>query len=255
MLPSFHNFVVLSNTKKAVEIPNSERRFFMLCCVDLHYTQEKLDSLWALVKDPSIHELFFHYLLGVDSSIVKKGQAPFTAFKQQIQSAHAPNAIKWMKHLMTDTDSMCSCPGEVRMDSERCAIMREIEETGLFRLKHRSEAGNEAFSNLVGEEWEQHALDRDLAKRSAVKTVVPVRHVTDCVMNYFKGQSFRGTTEDDILDTFKSLGLKVDFIKKITPGGTSRRCIVFLSVQGLTFLLKKMRWMSADEVVSYDDED
>lgn len=34
-----------------------------------------------------------------------------------------------------------------------------------------------------------------------------------------------------------------------------RRCIVFPSVQGLTFLLKKKRWMSSDEVVSYDDED
>ena len=118
----------------------------------------------------------------------------------------------------------------------------------------QAEAGNEAFSNLVGEEWGQHALERDLAKRSAVKTFVPVRHVTNCVMNYFKGQSFRGTTEDDILDTFKSLGLKVDFIKKIPTGGTSRRCIVFPLVQGLTFLLKKKRWMS-DEVVSYHDED
>ncbi len=74
-------------------------------------------------------------------------------------------------------------------------------------------------------------------------------------MNYFKGQSFRGTTEDDILDTFRSLGMKVDFIKKIPTGGTSRRCIVFPSVQRPTFLLKKRRWMSADEVVSYDDED
>ena len=73
------------------------------------------------------------------------------------------------------------------MDSERCAIMKEIEEIGLFRLKHRSEAGNEAFSNLVGQEWDPHALKRDLAKSSAVKTVVPVRHVTDCVMNYFQG--------------------------------------------------------------------
>ncbi|DBB15941.1 TPA: hypothetical protein ACH3X3_003315 [Trebouxia sp. C0006] len=58
--PSFHNFVVLSHTKKVVEILNSERRFFMLCCVDLHYSQEKQDSLWALIKGPSIHELFFH---------------------------------------------------------------------------------------------------------------------------------------------------------------------------------------------------
>jgi len=246
---------VLSNTKKAVEIPNSERRFFMLCCTDLRYSQEKLDSLWALVKDPSVQELFFHYLLGVDSSIVKKGQAPFTAFKQQIQSAQAPNAIKWIKHLLTDTDAMCTCPGEVRLDSERYAITREIEESGLFRLRHRPAAGNDAFSNLVGEEWEQHALQMDLAKRSAVKTVVPIRHVTDCVMNYFKGQSFRGTTEDDIVDSFKSLGLKVDLVKKIPSGGTSRRCIVFPSVQGLMFLLKKKRWVSGEEVISYDDEE
>ena len=86
--------MVLSNTKKAVEITNSEHRFFMLCCVDLHYDQEKLHSLWALLKDPSIQELFFHYLLGVNSSSVKTGRAPFTAFKQQIQSAQAPNAVR-----------------------------------------------------------------------------------------------------------------------------------------------------------------
>jgi len=246
---------VLSNTKKAVEIPNSERRFFMLCCIDLHYSREKLESLWALVKDPSIHELFFHYLLGIDSSSVIKGQAPFTAFKQQIQSAQAPNAIKWIKHLLTDTESLCSCPREVRMESERYAIIREIEESGLFRIRHRPAAGDDAFNNLVGEEWEQHVLQMDLAKRSAVKTVVPMRHVTDCVMTYFKGQSFRGTTEDDIVDTFKSLGLKVDLVKKIPAGGTSRRCIVFPSVQGMTFLLKKKRWMSAEEVVSYDEDE
>ena len=95
---------------KALEIPNSERKFFMLCCVDLHYGSEKLDSLWALVKDPFIRELFFHYLLGVDSSSLKEGRAPFTTFKQQIQSAQAPNANKWIKHLPTDTDAMCTCP-------------------------------------------------------------------------------------------------------------------------------------------------
>ena len=141
------------------------------------------------------------------------------------------------------------------MESERYAIIREIEESGLFRIRHRPTAENDAFNNLVGEEWEQHALQLDLAKRSAVKTVVPIRHVTDCVMNYFKGQSFRGTTEDDIVDTFKSLGLKVDLVKKIPAGGTSRRCIVFPSVQGLIFLLKKKHWMSSEEVISYDEEE
>ncbi len=80
----------------------------------------------------------------------------------------------------------------------------------MFQLRHRPTAGNDAFINLAGEEWEQHALQMDLVKRSDVETVVPIRHVTDCVMTYFKGQSFRGTTEDDIVDTFKSLGLKVD---------------------------------------------
>ena len=200
--------MVLSNTKKAVEIPNSNRRFFMLCCIYLHYSQEKLDSLWALVRDPSIQELFFHYLLGIDSSSVRKGRAPFTAFKQQIQSAQAPNAIKWIKHLLTDTNALCSCPTEFQMESERYAIIREIEESGLCRIRHRPAAEHDAFNNLMSKEWEQHALQMDLAKTSAVKTVVPIRHVTDCIMNYLKGQSFRETTEDDIVDTFKSLGLE-----------------------------------------------
>ena len=94
----------------------------------------------------------------------------------------------------------------------------------------------------------------DLAKRSAVKTVVPVRRGIHCVMNHFKGQSFRGTTEDDIVDTLDSLNLEVDFVKKIPAGGTSRRCVVFPSVQGLMFLLKSKRWMSVEEVISYDEE-
>ena len=68
-------------------------------------------------------------------------------------------------------------------------------------------AGDDAISHPVGEEWEQHALQMHLAKRSAVKTVVPTGHVTDC-MTYFTGQSFRQTTEDDSVDTFKSLGLE-----------------------------------------------
>ena len=96
---------------------------------------------------------------------------------------------------------MCPCPGEIRLDSERHAILRDIEEFGLLRMRHRSAAGTEAFSHLVGNEWEQHAPQMDLAKRSAVKTVVPVRHVIDCVMNHFQGQSFKGMTGDDIVDT------------------------------------------------------
>ncbi len=74
--------------------------------------------------------------------------------------------------------------GQVRLESERYAIYREIEESGLFRLRHRPTAGNDAFINLAGEEWEQHALQMDLANRSDVKTVLPIRHVTDCVMTY-----------------------------------------------------------------------
>lgn len=57
------------------------------------------------------------------------------------------------------------------------------------------------------------------------------------------------------MDTLESLGLKVDLVKKIPSGGTSRRCIVFPSVQGLMFLLKKKRWVSGEEVISYDDEE
>jgi len=53
----------------------------------------------------------------------------------------------------------------------------------------------------------------------------------------------------------KSLGLKVDLVKKIPSGGTSRRRILFPSVQGLMFLLKKKLWVSVEELISYDDEE
>ncbi len=39
-----------------------------------------------------------------------------------------------------------------------------------------------------------------------------------------------GTTGDDIVDTLESLSLKVDLVKNIPVGGTSKRCIVFSSI-------------------------
>jgi hypothetical protein len=55
------------------------------------------------------------------------------------------------------------------------------------------------------------------------------------------------------VDTLESLGLKVDLVKNIPVGGTSKRCIVFSSIQGLFFLLKKKCWTSA-EAMSYEED-
>ena len=54
------------------------------------------------------------------------------------------------------------------------------------------------------------------------------------------------------MDTLESLGLEVAFVKKIPAGGTSRRCIVFPSVQGLIFLLNSKLLRSA-EVDSHEE--
>jgi hypothetical protein len=114
VLPSFHNFAVLNNNEKAVQVPNEERRLFLLRASRILYStsassathKKHMAHLWNCVKDPTFQELFYQFLLGVDTSNIVKGQAPHTSFKQRIQAQQVPVAIKFLVDALDDVSIM-----------------------------------------------------------------------------------------------------------------------------------------------------
>ncbi len=184
VLPSFHNFLVLSNNMKAVQVPNEVRRFFMLQAARKQYTQAEWSSMWALVKDPSFQELFFQFLLSINTSRVVKGQAPMTAFKTRIQARQAPEAIRFLKDLLDDPSLMQKPMRDINTETDQIKLRDEFETRGRFRLKHRPNSESDAFSNQ-SDDYDDYSLKQDLASHSDVKELVPHRHVVHCIMDRF----------------------------------------------------------------------
>jgi len=92
-----------TNHEKAVEVSNHERRFFMKECCGMHYPNEHLSELGALAKDDRVRQLFFQHLRTIDVSCLQKGQAPLTTYKRQAIADQAPAAIKWLKHVVSES--------------------------------------------------------------------------------------------------------------------------------------------------------
>ena len=252
-LPSFHNFIVASNTDKAVEINSGdERRFMPMRSTDLQYTQEHKSKLWALVTDDGSRELFYQYSINIDTRGFTIGQAPRTAFKNVMQTQQAPPAIKWLKHAIDSApDIMGYVPTDAKDEDERVRIAQSIQDKKLFYLKSRDE--NMAFLNLVGEQFYEKVLALDLKKMSHHKTIVPARHVADCVQQFFKGQAYRNTNVEDTLAQLAGVGLSVDIVCKVV--GRSKRCVVFPSIQSIHYLLFKGKWVTSPSMQSRDEEE
>ncbi len=246
VLPSFHNFLVLSNNMKAVQVPNEERRFFMLEAARKHYSQAEWSAMWALVKDPSFQELFFQFLLSIDASCVVKGQAPMTAFKTRIQARQAPEAVRFLKDLLDDPALMQKPMRDINSETDQMRLREEFESRDRFVLKHRPNHESNAFGNQTAE-WEDWSLAQDLAGHSEIKELVPHRHVVHCVMDHFKGESYVRITADDIHSALESLGLSKTPTLRIPIGGVCRRCYAFPSIEGLRHMLKKQNWLTEED--------
>lgn len=252
VLPSFHNFVILSNTQKAVQIPNEERRFFMLTATRKHYTAGQWSELWAAVKDPTFQALFFHFLQTVDTSGIIKGQAPMTQFKTKIQAQQAPATIKFCKALLDDPTLFQSPMADIRLESDQMLLREEFDSKGRFLIKTRP-ATPPAFTNLVEEEeWERYQLSIDMG-RTGLKELIPVRHVVQSVISHFKGEAYVRITTDDVTESLEKLGIGKQHNLAIPTGRTSRRCFGFPSVQGLRYLLKKGNWLTVDDNAVCDE--
>ncbi len=261
VLPSFHNccnFCVLSNNEMAVRVPNEERRFFLLRALRILYGtsassaahKKHMAHLWNCVKDPTFQELFYQFLLSVDTSNMVKGQAPHTSFKQRIQAQQAPEAIKFLVDALDDVNIMAKPMADLSNDYDRQTLMAEMQEKQRFKLKHRPTADQ---PHIAKDEWEEAMLQHDLDRRSTVKELIPHRHVVQQVIAHFRGESYLKLTAEDIHSTLERLGLTKNHQTKIPFGSTTRRCYAFPSVEGLRYMLTKQHWLGdEEEIISHD---
>ena len=252
VLPSFHNFVVLSNNNKAVQIGQSERRFFMLQAKRKNYDGKQWSRMWALVKDPSFHALFFQHLLAIDTSIIIKGQAPMTAFKTTIQSRQASPPIKFLKELLHEPHLM-QRPMKNMSDDLRVALLDEFRSRGRFALKHRATLPP-AFANLLDSEaWEESALKTDML-RNGPSEQIPVNHVVQCILDHFTGQAYTRTSAEDIKEELEHIGITFSNVK-VPVGTPCQRSFKFPSIEGLRYLLGKANFLTSEDDVLPLDED
>ena len=237
-----------SNHRKAVEVPNSERRFFLKVGKQTH-NAKRFKELFALAKDAGVCEIFFQFLRTVDISKIEIGRAPLTTVKLESMSAQAPLAIRYLKSAVMDNPRiMCYVPHDIQGDAERCEYAAELDQ---FRLKSMCES-TQPVSSLVGDAFEEYMVQQDLKKFSAVKCKVPTSHVISTVLQQFRGQRYMGGNEEDFLQAFRDLGIPVNKSAKVM--NKKKTCIIFPSIEGLVYLMKKKNWMTAEEADSECDE-
>ena len=235
-----------TNHSKAVCITNSDRRFFMQRCRNLKYRTDHWDKLWALVKDEDARILFFQHLRGIDLTGFQIGRAPETALKSRAIADQAPVAIQWLRQAVLDEgEASCMCTIPRKLPSEFTYDFQDgVKEA--FRLQHRPHT--EAFANLIGEEYEEAMLQRELMTSSEVAIKVPVSHVYDTIHSCFDKQRYQQQNDGEYRAALKKIGLKT---KTASVMNWKCKCYHFPSIEGLKHMLAKEKYLDG---ANSDDE-
>ena len=115
----------------------------------------------------------------------------------------------------------------------------------------KREHNSRALKNLLDEEYEKACFKDDLQKRSSVKCILLLNHISAWATK-FKGQSWMRYNEDDLKRDFKQQGSEPRLARL---AGTPRRgLITFPSIEGVIYLLRKKGWLTAAEL-ALEDED
>ena len=140
-------------------------------------------------------------------------------------------------------------PSWVGYDYEQRSAWEDDKDEMTF---HDRAKNSHAMRNLLDEMFEKATLKDDLGKRNGIKCILPINHISACVAARFKGQSWMRYTEDDIKRDFVQLRLEVNSAK--LAGVTRRGLVVFPSIEGIMYLLRKKGWMTAAETVLEDED-
>ncbi|KAL3138579.1 hypothetical protein ABBQ32_006348 [Trebouxia sp. C0010 RCD-2024] len=84
------------------------------------------------------------------------------------------------------------------------------------------------------------------------KCVLPLDHVTRCVVRHFQGQSTWLKPNADAIKRQLKDELGIDYTTAKLAGKIQRKCFIFPSIEGCIYKMKKKGWMT-DEEASMDD--
>ena len=194
-IKSRHNFCGASNKAQAVPVTGDDRRYWIKKTVQMTYTDGQWTKLWNLVGSASVREIFYQYLITcVDTSKLRIGKAPMTSTKaeQAAEQCSKPIAAKWLKHaILEQPDCAAHVPMYVGEDYEKRTQWES--DLGKMTFKNRPSLPG-AMVNLLERGSEEELCERDLGLRgqrsSALpKCILPLDHVTRCVVRHFQGQS------------------------------------------------------------------
>jgi len=236
---------------KALIVSADCMRYAIYYTTKMDYGKDHWDLLWDLVHSPQVRELFFQYLRTcVDTGRFDKN-APMTAAKAAQASEQCPAAARWLKSVIMDRPTAAAhVPADVDDFVERAAWENDKAKM-TFKSRGRTPP---SLINLVGDPLEEALILDDVTSKGMArspKCVLPLEHVAKCVAKHFQGQSWVRFDSAELKRDFLHMGIK---IQRIRLGGASRYLLVFPSIEGCMYLLKKAGWMTTDES-AYDEED
>lgn len=253
-LNNYHNYIGASNHSKALNVTPDWRRYAILRTTLMKYGSEKCGELWDLVNNPAVREIFFQYLRTcVDISGHPK-DAPMTDAKAAQASAQRPVGARWLKAVVLDRPtSAAHVPADVDDYEARVAW-----ENDKHKMTFKSRGPTPpSLLNLVGAPLEEALLKRDtssLGTAQSMKRVLPLDHVAKCVTRYLAGQSWSKFDEAALKETFVNLRINVKGRCRLGPGPPKRGLLIFPSIEGCVYLLKKRGWMTNKEVGEEEEE-
>lgn len=174
------------------------------------------------------------------------GRAPEAVVKNRAIADQAPVAIQWLRQAVLDEgEASCKCTIPRKLPLEYTYDFQAgVKEA--FRLKHRPPT--EAFANLIGEEYEEAMLQRELLTSSEVAIKVPVSHVYDTIRLCFDKQRYQQQNDGEYRTALKRIGLRT---KTASVTNWKCKCYHFPSIEGLKHMLAKEKYLDGADS---DDE-
>ena len=174
-----------------------------------------------------------------------------TAAEAAQASEQCPAAARWLNSVIMGKPTVAAhVPADVDDFTERAAWENDKPKM-TFKSHGRIPP---SLLNLVGDPLEEALVLDDGTNKGMArspKCVLPSEHVAKCVAKHFQGQSWVLFDSAELTRNFLDMRIK---IQRIRLGGASRYLLVFPSIEGCTYLLKRTSWMTTDES-AYDEEE
>ena len=106
---------------------SSITRYWIKNTVVMQYSDDQWGHLWSLVNDATIREVFYQYLVTcVDTSVIRIGRAPMTAFKADAAAEQASRGSRQLSWNSQTAQPLCQHGWVMISSSAACGRMTRL---------------------------------------------------------------------------------------------------------------------------------